>query len=92
MNVLLFAIMQLIHSILNMYQWVVIIAVVLSYVQLDPTNPIVQTLHRLTEPVFTFVRQKFPFVVFSGIDLSPIAIILGIQFIDTLLVRSMLGM
>ena len=91
-NALLFAIVQLIHSILNMYQWVVIIAVVLSYVQPDPRNPIVQVLNRLTEPAFRFIRQKFPFVVFSGIDLSPILIIFGIQFIDTLLVRSLMGL
>ena len=91
MNALLFAVVQLIHSILSMYQWVVIIAVVLSYIQLDPRNPIIQILNRLTEPVFTFIRRKFPFVVFSGIDLSPIVIIFGIQFIDTLLVRSFMG-
>jgi len=69
-----------------MYIWVVIIASVLSFIQLDPRNPIVEVLNRLTQPVFSFVRQKLPFVVFSGIDLSPIVIILGLQFIDTLLI------
>ena len=92
MSTLLFALIQLTTSILDMYKWIVIIAVVLSYVQPDPRNPIVQVLNRLTEPVFRFVRQKLPFVVFSGIDLSPIVIIFGIQFIDTLLIRSMMGL
>jgi len=85
MSTLLFAIIQLIHSLINMYIWVVIIASVLSLVQVDPRNPIVEVLNRLTQPVFSFVRQKMPFVVFSGIDLSPLVIILGLQFIDTLL-------
>jgi len=85
MNALFIAIIQLIHSVINMYIWVVIIASVLSFIQLDPRNPIVEVLNRLTQPVFSFVRQKLPFVVFSGIDLSPIVIILGLQFIDTLL-------
>jgi len=85
METLLFAIIQLIHSLINMYIWVVIIASVLSLVQVDPRNPIVEVLNRLTQPVFSFVRQKMPFVVFSGIDLSPLVIILGLQFIDTLL-------
>ncbi len=92
MSTLLFALIQLTTSILDMYKWIVIIAVVLSYVQPDPRNPIVQVLNRLTEPVFRFVRQKLPFVVFSGIDLSPIVIIFGIQFINTLLIRSMMGL
>jgi len=86
MNALFIAIIQLIHSVISMYIWVIIIASVLSFIQLDPRNPIVEVLNRLTQPVFSFVRQKLPFVVFSGIDLSPIVIILGLQFIDTLLI------
>ncbi len=85
MNTLFFAIIQLLHSVINMYIWVVIIAAVLSLIQVDPRNPIVEVLNRLTQPVFAWVRQKLPFVVLSGIDLSPIVIILGLQFIDTLL-------
>jgi len=90
MNALIFAIAQLLHSIINLYIWVVIIAALLSFVQLDPRNPIVEILNRLTQPVFSFVRQKMPFVVFSGIDLSPIVIIFGLQFIDTLMMRSLM--
>jgi len=86
MNALFIAIIQLIHSVINMYIWVIIIASVLSFIQLDPRNPIVEVLNRLTQPAFSFVRQKLPFVVFSGIDLSPIVIILGLQFIDTILI------
>ena len=86
MNALFIAIIQLLHSVINMYIWVVIIASVLSFIQLDPRNPIVEVLNRLTQPVFSFVRQKLPFVIFSGIDLSPIVIILGLQFIDTILI------
>ncbi len=90
MSALIFAIVQLLHSIISLYIWVVIIASLLSFVQLDPRNPIVEILNRLTQPVFQFVRQKMPFVIFSGIDLSPIVIIFGLQFIDTLLMRSVM--
>ena len=92
MNTLLFALLQLIHSLISMYIWVIIIAAVISFVQPDPRNPIVDILNRLTQPAFRFVRQKLPFVVFSGIDLSPIVIIFGLQFIDTILVRMMMGL
>ncbi|MCK4442613.1 MAG: YggT family protein [Sulfurovaceae bacterium] len=91
MSALIFAIVQLIHSIISMYIWVIIISAVLSFVQPDPRNPIVDILNRLTFPVFSFIRQKLPFVVFSGIDLSPIVIIFGLQFIDTLLMRSVMA-
>jgi YggT family protein len=85
METLFFALIQLIQSLIGMYIWVVIIAAVLSLIQVDPRNPIVEILNRLTQPVFAFVRQKLPFVVFSGIDLSPIVIILGLQFVSALL-------
>ncbi len=92
MTTLIYAIFSLVHSLISMYIWVIIIAAVLSFVQPDPRNPIVDILNRLTQPVFRFIRQKLPFVVFSGIDLSPIVVIFGLQFIDTIIVRSMIGL
>ncbi|HHD78692.1 MAG TPA: YggT family protein [Epsilonproteobacteria bacterium] len=91
MNALLFALVQTLHTVINLYIWIIIIAALLSFVRPDPYNPIVQVLHRLTEPVFAFIRQKMPFVVFSGIDLSPLVIILGLQLIDNFMMRAMLG-
>ena len=90
MSALLYAIAGLLHSVITLYIWVVIIASLLSFVQLDPRNPIVEILHRLTQPVFNFIRQKMPFVVVSGLDLSPLVIIFGLQFFDTLMMRSLM--
>jgi len=91
MNALLFALVQTLHSVINLYIWIIIIAALISFVRPDPYNPIVQVLHRLTEPVFTFIRQKIPFVIFSGIDLSPLVVILGLQLIDNFMMRALLG-
>jgi len=91
MNALLFALVQTLHTVINLYIWIIIIAALISFVRPDPYNPIVQVLHRLTEPVFTFIRQKMPFVVFSGIDLSPLVVILGLQLIDNFMMRALLG-
>jgi len=79
----------LIHTLMTLYIWVVIIASLLSFVQPDPNNPIVQTLYKLTEPVLSFVRQKMPFVMMGGIDLSPLVLIFGLQFID-IIIRNLL--
>ena len=91
MNALIYAIVQTIHTVLNLYIWIVIIAALLSFVRPDPYNPVVQILHRLTEPVMNFIRQKMPFVVFSGIDLSPLVVILGLQLVDNFMMRAVLG-
>ena len=81
----------LIRSIATLYIWVIIIASFLSFVRPDPNNPIVQVLYRLSEPVFAFIRKKLPFVVMGGIDLSPLVIIFGLQFIDILLRNILFG-
>lgn len=91
MNALIYAIVQTLHTIFNVYIWIVIIAALLSFVRPDPYNPIVQVLSRLTEPAFDFIRRKLPFVVLSGIDLSPLVIILGLQFLDIFMMRLFLG-
>ena len=91
MNALIYSIVQLIHTVINLYIWIVIIAALLSFVRPDPRNPIVQILYRLTEPVYAVLRRKMPFLIVGGIDLSPLVIILGLQFIDTFMMRAFLG-
>jgi YggT family protein len=91
MNALIYSIVQLLHTVINVYIWIVIIAALLSFVRPDPSNPIVQILYRLTEPVYGFIRKKMPFLVMGGIDLSPLVIILGLQFLDTFMMRAFLG-
>jgi len=81
----------LLRSIGVLYIWIIIIASFLSFVRPDPYNPIVQVLTRLTEPVFAFIRKKLPFVVLSGIDLSPLIIIFGLQFIDIIIRNILVG-
>jgi len=81
----------LIRSIGTLYIWIIIIASFLSFVRPDPYNPVVQILTRLTEPAFAFIRKKLPFVVMSGIDLSPLIIIFGLQFIDIIIRNVLVG-
>lgn len=75
----------ILHSLINVYIWVIIIAALLSWVRPDPYNPIVQFLYRVTEPAYTFVRGIIP-TSFNGIDLAPLVIIIGLQVIDVVFV------
>ena len=43
--------LQVVFAILSVIQWLVIIAAVISWVNPDPRNPIVQFLYRTTEPL-----------------------------------------
>lgn len=88
---LVFAILQMIHAVIFTFIIIIIIASVLSFMKVDPYNPIVATINRLTHPMFQWVHRKFPFLIISGIDLSPIAIIIALQLIDTFLAQLLVG-
>ncbi|MEA3352362.1 MAG: YggT family protein [Campylobacterota bacterium] len=81
---LLVAFATLLISIISLYKWVIIIAALLSWVQPDPYNPIVQMLSRLTEPAYALVRKYIP-TVFGGMDMSPLIIIFALQFLEIFL-------
>jgi YggT family protein len=85
-STLIEAVAQILHMVINIYIWVVIISALITWVRPDPYNPIVQVLNRLTEPVYAFIRRYIPTLI-GGIDLAPIIIILGLQFLDLFAVR-----
>jgi YggT family protein len=77
----------LILQLLDIYTWIVIAAVVASWlIAFNVINlhnaivrAIVQVLDTLTEPVFRQVRRIIPAI--GGIDLSPIVVFFAIMFI-----------
>ena len=80
---------RLLDLALNVYMWVIIVRALISWVNPDPYNPIVQFLHRVTEPVLAPIRRWLWGLVpamRSGMDLSPLVVIMGIIFLQSLLV------
>ncbi|MRJ02484.1 MAG: YggT family protein [Epsilonproteobacteria bacterium] len=86
LSLLLQAIAQILHMVISIYIWIVIIAALITWVRPDPYNPIVQTLYRLTEPVYALVRRYIPTLI-GGIDFAPLIVIIALQFIDLFVVR-----
>jgi len=69
---------------LELYKWVIIISALITWVNPDPSNPVVQVLRRLTEPVYSYLRRYIPTAI-NGIDLAPIIVIFAIIFLQQLL-------
>ena len=78
---------QILDIVISIFIWVIIIRALISWVNPDPYNFIVQFLQRITEPVLYPIRKKLPFS--WGIDLSPIIAIIGFSFLKSFLVRSL---
>ena len=88
---LIFALAKFIDMGLTLYMWLIIGRAVVSWVNPDPYNPIVNFLNRATEPVLAPVRRWIP-MGGLGIDISPVIVIMAIYFLQQFLVRTMMQM
>jgi YggT family protein len=79
------ALAYVINIVLNTYMWIIIVRALLSWVNPDPYNPIVQFIYRITEPVLRPIRNALP-THQIGLDLSPMVAILAIYFLQMFLV------
>lgn len=80
---------NVIDVILTVLYWLILIRAVISWVNPDPFNPIVQFLYKSTEPILEPIRRIMPFWK-MGIDISPIIAFLIIIFAKSFIVRSLL--
>ena len=87
---ILSAVGMVLSTVLDLYFIVVIIACVMTWFHPDPYNPIVRSIRAVTEPAFVFVRRTLPFTYTSGLDFSPIVILLAIKLVETIVVRTLL--
>lgn len=83
----LYAFANILDMALNIYLWIIFARAILSWVNPDPYNPIVQFLYKATEPVLYPIRRMMPYG--TGIDLSPLIVILIIYFMRGFVVKTL---
>lgn len=84
------ALLETILWILTGAQWLIIIAVLISWVSPDPRNPIVRFLWGITEPLFRPFRRLVPPSRTGGIDISPL-FVLAIIYLLRVFISSQLS-
>ncbi|MDP8297206.1 MAG: YggT family protein [Candidatus Orphnella occulta] len=85
---LLLSIARLLDIIITLLYWIIIIRSLISWVNPDPFNPIVQFLQRTTDPILAPIRRVFK-MQFWAVDISPIIAVLCLLFIQSFLVRTL---
>ncbi len=80
------ALAKVVDAVLFFLYWLILIRAVISWVNPDPFNPIVQFLYRTTEPVLEPLRRVLPR---SAIDISPIVAFLIIMFAKSFVVATL---
>ncbi len=86
---LILALAVILQYLITILTWVIIIRALISWVNPDPYNMIVQILHRITEPMLAPLRRLIP-IGNIGIDISPVIAILLLWFIRLFVVNSLL--
>ena len=83
-------ILWLIHTAINIYFWIILAMVVMSWLVafgiVNRSNPYVRqigyALDRLTDPLLRPIRRVLPDL--GGLDISPIILLIGLQFLGIL--------
>ena len=91
MSLIIQGIANIINIILTLYTYVIIASVILSWVNADPNNPIIQLINKLTVPLYNKIRSYMNrwFGQLTVIDLSPFILLLLIYFLQTALVGNL---
>ncbi len=85
----IFALAKILDITLTVFWWLIIIRALISWVNPDPYNPIVQFLYKTTEPILYPIRKILPLDFKIGIDISPLIAFLVIVFLRIFLVRTL---
>jgi len=76
------ALADLVNFVLMLYLGLILVRVLLSWVSLERSNPVVPLIFQLTEPVLKPLRRLIPAI--GGFDLSPIVAWLGVLLAQVL--------
>ena len=79
------SIARLLYAVLQVYSFLILARVIMSWVNPNPRNELLLMVIRVTEPVLAPLRSLIPL---RGIDLSPILAWLLIRFLMRLIIQA----
>jgi len=85
----LVAVARVLDIAVNVLIWLIVIRAIVSWVSVDPFNPIVQFLNKVTDPILFPIRRILPFSLKWGIDISPIIAVLALVFAQSFVVNTL---
>ena len=70
-------------KLIDLYSWVVLASIIVSWLGLPTYHPVVKFFATLTEPLLSRIRSVVP--PFAGLDFSPMVLLIGLQLLKGLL-------
>lgn len=81
---------DIVGVVLNIFFYAIIINIILSWVSPRQYNPLTEILHLMTEPLLNPARRFIPPI--SGFDISPIPVLIILQFITMLVANPLMNL
>lgn len=89
-SLLIWSVAETIVNVINVFTYSIFITVILSWISPGVHNPLVSLLYKITEPVLKPCQRFIPPV--GGLDLSPMAALLGLQVLKMLILPPLLSL
>lgn len=71
------------QGLINLYELILFVRIALTWIPHDSSHPVSRFLEKVTEPALEPVRRVIPPI--GNIDISPIALLFGLEFFKHLL-------
>lgn len=84
---LFLALASVLHLVLTLYMYIVVARAVMSWFNPNPYNKLVRFIYLITDPILMRIRKFIPPI--SGLDLSPVVLIVLLLFLDRFLVSTL---
>ncbi len=81
------ALLQLVNLVFTVFELIILARVVISWLQVDPYNPIVRFVYNVTEPVLGPVRRRLPP---SAFDFSPLIVLIAALVLNRIIIQLLL--
>ncbi len=85
----MFAVIRVINLVFQIYSYLVLARILISWFPVDRNNPIIDFIYRVTEPILAPFRIIIPLGM-MGLDLSPILAFFFLDIFRRLLIKLLL--
>lgn len=90
------AVITIISWLFQIYEFLILIRVLLSWVNVNPyspaiDHPLVDILHRITDPVLVPLRRIIP-PIGGAIDISPVVALLLLEILRQVIIRFLIAL
>jgi YggT family protein len=85
------AIITIVSLAFQIYEFLILIRVLLSWVRVSPYHPVIRILYQITDPVLDPLRRVIP-PIGGAIDISPVVALIILEIVHRIVISVLAGL